>query len=240
MADTKSIPIGFCQCGCGRPTSIAAYTDRYHGYVAGEPIPFIRGHNTRTGTGLPVALVCATCGRGFRVRPGLAEVRRFCSRGCYAATQRVPREVAFWRHVNKTDTCWLWTGARSNRHGQEGYGQFGKYGESQQAHRISWELANGPIPDGLCVLHHCDVRPCVNPAHLFLGTKKDNSLDAVSKGRLPHGSGSKLAKLTEEQVIAARAMRQSGASARSIASLYGVAPSTIKDVLSRRQWKHVP
>lgn len=77
--------------------------------------------------------------------------------------------------------CWLWTG----RYGNNGYGTFGggRKGERTGAHRLVWEITNGPIPDGLFVLHRCDVRGCVNPEHLFLGTAKDNTQDMMAKGR---------------------------------------------------------
>ena len=75
--------------------------------------------------------------------------------------------------------CVFWLGAlRSN-----GYGAISIKGKQQAAHRVAWELANGPIPAGLCVLHKCDIPCCVNPQHLFLGTKKDNSDDMLNKGR---------------------------------------------------------
>ena len=82
--------------------------------------------------------------------------------------------------------CWLWTASLTG----PGYGQFGVKGRVELAHRVSYELHVGAIPDGLCVLHRCDVRHCVNPNHLFLGTHSDNSRDCVSKGR--HGNGNKL------------------------------------------------
>lgn len=75
--------------------------------------------------------------------------------------------------------CWEWTGASSN----EGYGRVKVAGKLESPHRLMWEEENGPIPDGLWILHDCDNPPCVNPAHLFLGTRSDNMLDASKKGR---------------------------------------------------------
>jgi hypothetical protein len=89
----------------------------------------------------------------------------------------------FIAKVEAGDGCWLWTSQRT----PEGYGQFhfGRRGTPPwYAHRLAWELSNGPIPDGLSVLHHCDTPSCVNPQHLFLGTQTDNMQDASRKGRL--------------------------------------------------------
>lgn len=76
--------------------------------------------------------------------------------------------------------CWIWMASLNTR---TGYGQFGLNGGMEFAHRASYKLFRGDIPETICVLHKCDVRPCVNPNHLFLGTKKDNAQDAISKGR---------------------------------------------------------
>lgn len=74
--------------------------------------------------------------------------------------------------------CWLWIGAL-----RAGYGNFWYKGKNESAHRVSWLLHNGKIPDEKCVLHKCDMPSCVNPDHLFIGTQRDNVIDAVSKGR---------------------------------------------------------
>lgn len=87
-----------------------------------------------------------------------------------------------WRRVLKTETCWLWQGATSRSgHGTIGEGM--QFGHVLTTHRVSWELHNGPIPEGMQVLHKCDVPNCVNPAHLWLGTAADNQRDKIAKGR---------------------------------------------------------
>ena len=88
--------------------------------------------------------------------------------------------IRFWRHVDKSGNCWIWTASRY----PNGYGVFGISRKSlMSAHRYSWTLANGEIPPGICVLHRCDVRTCVRPDHLFLGTQQDNLADMTEKGR---------------------------------------------------------
>lgn len=95
-------------------------------------------------------------------------------------TAHAPAEVRFWRRVDKTDDCWLWTGGSNGL----GYGVFGiATGQTMGAHRYSWQIVFGPIPDGMFVCHQCDTPACVRPDHLFLGTHEDNMVDMVSKGR---------------------------------------------------------
>ena len=95
--------------------------------------------------------------------------------------RRRPLYDRFWEKVRTGKGCWEWQGGRA----AFGHGliHLGNGNKLVQAHRVAWELANGPIPDGLCVLHHCDNPPCVRPTHLFLGTLGDNARDMVAKGR---------------------------------------------------------
>ena len=85
-----------------------------------------------------------------------------------------------WGKIQKTDDCWLWV-ARTK---VNGYGRIMTIpGQYKLAHRVAWELTNGPIPNGLDCLHHCDVPACVRPEHLFLGTHRENMQDAARKGK---------------------------------------------------------
>ena len=96
------------------------------------------------------------------------------------------REQRYWSKVIKTDGCWGWSGATKSAPGfRYGVLHTGPRGASREelAHRISWVLHNGPIPEGLLVLHHCDNPPCSRPDHLFLGTHEDNARDRDRKGR---------------------------------------------------------
>lgn len=85
----------------------------------------------------------------------------------------------FWSKVTKTSSCWVWTGCT----GDSGYGHIKVDGRVIAAHRIAYEISNGPIPEGLCVCHSCDVRRCVNADHMYLGTHTENIADRVAKGR---------------------------------------------------------
>ena len=109
----------------------------------------------------------------------------------------------FWSRVNKTETCWNWTGPRDKK----GYG-LGIYNKGRQPriHRQSYELNIGPIPQGLHVLHKCDNPSCVRPDHLFLGTNFDNIQDRNKKGRMNHAKGEQVShcKLTPQQVLEIR------------------------------------
>jgi hypothetical protein len=104
---------------------------------------------------------------------------------------------------------------------------------TEHAHRISWELHNGTIPDGLNVLHKCDNPPCVNPAHLFVGTDLDNMQDRDRKGR--HGT----AKLTPRDIRSIRARRAMGERLVTIAVDFDICVSQVSLIARRKSWAHV-
>lgn len=135
--------------------------------------------------------------------------------------------------VFATSGCWLWVKARSKL----GYG----LSSGIKAHRLAWELFNGPIPSEMNVLHKCDVRNCVNPSHLFLGTQKDNMQDAARKGRIvaipKPGSTNPMAKLTKEKVIAMRQLRKTGATYKKIAQKYNVSEMTALRAVKGESWQ---
>lgn len=149
--------------------------------------------------------------------------------------------------------CRLWTGPLNDN----GYGMTWWMGKHRKCNRVAWEVARGEIPNGLHVLHRCDVRSCCNPAHLFLGTHTDNMRDMTAKGRgnkqrgamhhtrrtpghMPRGSNNGNSRLSESQVAeiliqhAANRPRQ-----RDLARAYGVSQRLIGNIIHRRTWKHV-
>lgn len=152
-------------------------------------------------------------------------------------------DVRLWKRVDKTEYCWNWTGRNRT---PKGYGSMRWNRVQILVHRISWELANGPIPDGMCVLHRCDNPACVRPDHLFLGTRMDNNVDMSNKGRRRYGvltgesNGS--SKLSCEQVDFIRAShkphdKQFGTT--PLARQFGVSVSQIQVIVHGRAWKHV-
>lgn len=138
--------------------------------------------------------------------------------------------------VGPLDTpCHVWQRSRN-------YSGYGMCGAHDRAHRVAWERVNGQIPDGLNVLHKCDVRACVNPEHLFLGTQLENVRDRVRKGRGARTSGVKngSAILNETDVERIRDIwRVGGVTQKGIAKYFGIAHCTANAIIKRRLWAHV-
>lgn len=163
----------------------------------------------------------------------------------------------FWAKVDKSagpDGCWLWTGCRM----PTGYGQLRVFGKvSICSHRISWEITNGPLPQGTgfhgtCVCHRCDNPSCCNPAHLFIGSHKDNMNDRDRKGRVASGARSghvthpesfargeqhACSKLTERAVR--EILSQPHLATATLGSMYGVTDGAIRHIRRGTSWKHL-
>jgi hypothetical protein len=155
--------------------------------------------------------------------------------------------------VDPVTQCWLWKAAVNNK----GYGVLGVGGRgkgSVYAHRFSWTMHNGPIPEGLYACHKCDTPRCVNPDHLFLGTHTENLQDAVRKNRMASGARSgahtkperrRLGEehgnhiLCEEHIHKIRLFSRSGRTNVSLAHQFGVSEATIRDIVHRRTWRHI-
>lgn len=161
---------------------------------------------------------------------------------------RVLLEKRFWLKVRLGEKCWSWVGSKN----VTGYGliQTGThdYPVSSLAHRISWEINVGPIPGGLCVLHACDNPECTRPSHLFLGTHQDNMTDMKAKGRsgpsqhperMPRGSASGMARLTEVDIPKIRQLLSNGTPDRRVALAFGVSRSAIRCIRIGETWRHV-
>lgn len=138
------------------------------------------------------------------------------------------------RGVNK-DECWEWWGyVRPN-----GYGRMTVNKKQVYPHRHMYEAFHGPIPDGFDVCHKCDNRKCINPNHLFLGSRLDNMQDAMIKGRLQRGEDRHNSVLTERMVKEARARHENGEMIKDIAKFFGVCKTTMGNAIKKRTWRHV-
>lgn len=157
-------------------------------------------------------------------------------------TKRIPVEVRFWRHVSKTRRCWNWTARKL-----KGYGFIsgfdGKKPIKILAHRLSWVIHKGAIPDGQCVMHKCDNPSCVRPSHLFLGTQLQNLQDMDAKGRRRVGIGERHAsqKMTILMVKAMRKIRiKFRLSYKQLGIAYGISTNSAWRICTRKTWRHVP
>ena len=140
----------------------------------------------------------------------------------------------FEEKVVRTKKCWKWIGIK-NFHG---YGSIWNGERMALAHRLSYVLFVGEIPDGMCVLHKCDNPECTKPDHLWIGTKKDNSEDMVAKGRSVVGSRQGRSKLTESDVLKIRRLHKVFTQT-AIAKMFGVGSPMISLIINRKNWTHI-
>lgn len=143
----------------------------------------------------------------------------------------------FWSKVavSRRDDCWEWLAGKNSR----GYGMIAIHKIMRLAHRVAYELAVGPIPEGMCVCHKCDNPVCVNPSHLFLGTQADNvaDMDAKGRGNRPAGEHHPRAKLTADQVGEIRRRYTGGrGEQKTLAAEYGVNNQSISDIVLNKRW----
>lgn len=187
--------------------------------------------------------VCQFCGNPFSIPPKRIRTNtqgRFCSLKCHRASVVRPIEERFWECVDKSGECWLWTRGKD----RDGYGAITGAGrKSLRAHRVSWEIHFGPIPEGLYVLHNCpggnDNPSCVRPSHLWLGTNDENMADCSAKKRNCFGENNGAAKITEGDVLEIRRLHSIGVSRKELIAKYRLSKTTIGFIICRRSWKHI-
>lgn len=133
--------------------------------------------------------------------------------------------------IDRISGCWEWTSNKC----RDGYGKTSIRSKEIRAHRASWIMYCGPIPDGLCVCHTCDNPGCVNPGHLFLGTVGENNSDRSRKGRSVSGN----VRFSQEDVISMRKMHASGMSYSAIGRLFGTCAQTVRRIVLRITWSKI-
>lgn len=199
---------------------------------------------------------CEACERIFIV-PRKNQVGRFCSKECtrkllrkdqlkkyseYLSVETEEQKMLWLKRnyekfvVKIQNDCWKWNGSTSS-----GYGNFCYKGKIIKAHRASWILHNGSIPESMFVLHKCDIKSCTNPEHLFLGDNTDNMRDMASKGRTGVSLGEKnpASVLTVQQVIEIKKLLEMGINVPRLSKDFKVSKSTIGCIKYGVTWKHV-
>ena len=179
---------------------------------------------------------CDYCGN-----PYIGVGKFYCSHLCHVLAEKKPLETKFWDKVLITDLfgCWLWTACKD----KQGYGQLVVPGKgSQLAHRISYIINIGPIPDGLGVLHKCNNPPCVSPAHLYLGTQQDNVDYMIKSNRQRSLAGEEIgsAKLTEKEADEIILLLKNHTPRKNILKMYNVGSSQLHRIKKGEAWKHIP
>lgn len=176
-----------------------------------------------------VEKVCKHCGKTYYKIPSRADKSSFCSRECQLDSQRGIPIQRLLKQTEKTDSCWLWKGYKNHY----GYGKIRINGKLKFVHRLSYELHFGDIESDLEVCHKCDVRNCVNPDHLFLGTRKDNMRDMSAKGRTYNSN------LTIEQVKEIKKLLSKKIEIKEIVKSTGIKDGLIRDIQRGLTFKNV-
>jgi len=145
----------------------------------------------------------------------------------------IPSRLWSYIEPEPNSGCLLWTGSLHC----EGYGQTSWKGRPCSAHRVAWYLTHGELPPRICVLHSCDVRPCINVSHLWTGTKADNNLDRALKGRSAVGELNGLSKLSAADVAEIRRQHELGILPSRLAAEFGVCRSNVQQIVSGTTWK---
>lgn len=151
-----------------------------------------------------------------------------------------PLTERVWDYVTTTDGdgCWLWRGTATGK-GNKARGRIVHNRRVLLAHRVTYELTSGPIPDGMLLLHRCGNGMCVRPDHLYPGTYQDNANDRDRHGNTTRGDRCHSARLTPVRVAEIRSRHADGESMRSLGRAFGVTRQAIRAVVSGRTWKHV-
>ena len=191
----------------------------------------------------PALVKCLFCKKEFKKNLSQIEIYKnhFCSKECHIKHYHLPNiiEERFFKYIEKQENgCWIWTGHVK----RDGYGASRHIGKYVLSHRLSWIIHNGEIPKGMFILHKCDVRSCVNPEHLFLGTHQDNMDDMINKKRDRHlkGEDSALSKLTDENVREIRSLYKSGKfTQEELANKFPCSRANMSSIILRKIWRHL-
>ena len=169
--------------------------------------------------------------KGTSLRSGFAKQ---CGFNCPLLVKKKINAIFDKKYVEDKNGCWRWIGYKD----KGGYGHIGFGGE--MIHRFSYRRFKGEIPEGLCVCHTCDVRDCVNPNHLWLGTTQENTADKISKGRQIRGEKIGSSKLKDEDILKIRKMRIEGKKQKEICEAFGISRATVMLICQNKLWKHIP
>jgi len=210
-------------------------------------------------------IACPICGTLFKARSNKGKLNQRCSRPCSIKARNADKArkdanpldanaiERFFASVDKSEECWIWRGNKNQR----GYGLFHLRDINVSAHRVSWRIVHGDIPEGLYICHRCDNPSCVNPDHLFPGTPLENAQDMVRKGRHAHPNPSKdyrpkyqknymrgsehvHSKLNESLVWDMRIRHVQGERYADIARSIGIRETTCRQAIVGERWAHVP